>query len=216
MSFEKAKQYARGLNSNSSEEKSTFAVVEAMESVAETVDNARSVIKEVGENLDNNLRQLKESGNDMTYNLHFLMLEIRSLNTNLKRFDDGATKLGKTANILTIGLLVFAGISAFASIVQAGLIKVFTITPIFTGDSASTILRFLLLGTILFAYNKPIASELARLFLAPFRWLFGEKQWIIKAHQWLIICFRFGMYSGSIVSLFIIILEIGYIFKIFS
>lgn len=44
---------------------------------------------------------------------------VSRLNSNLERFDKQATGLAKTANRLTIGLLVFAGLSAFAAIVQA-------------------------------------------------------------------------------------------------
>ena len=78
----------------------------------------------------------------------------------------------------------------------------------------STILTFLLLGAICIIYNEPISKELARLYLYPFKWLFGERQGIIKTQEYFLVWMRFTLYAGALISLLIIISEAGYIFGI--
>ena len=87
--------------------------------------------------------------------------------------------------------------------------------PTFTGESIRTIIQFLIVGIVCFTYNKPIAKELARIYLLPIKWLFGEKLWLIKMHYVFTLWMRFTLYGGVLISLMIIISEIGYIFNFF-
>jgi len=79
----------------------------------------------------------------------------------------------------------------------------------------STILIFLLIGVICVVYNKPISRELTRLYLYPLKWFFGERPWMIKTQGYFIYWMRFIIYAGALISLLIIISELGYILDIF-
>lgn len=83
-----------------------------------------------------------------------------------------------------------------------------------TGESISTLLKWMAVGTICFAYNKPISNEIARLYWLPFKWIFGEKPWIITGHQYLSYFVRFTLYGGVFVSLIGIVLTVGNLFDL--
>ena len=79
----------------------------------------------------------------------------------------------------------------------------------------STILTFLLIGTVCVTYNKPLAKELARLYLIPVKWFVGEKPWMIKTQGYFLIWMRFTLYAVTLISVFIIISELGYLLGFF-
>lgn len=78
-----------------------------------------------------------------------------------------------------------------------------------------TLIQFLIIGIVCFVYNKPLARELARIYAAPFRWIFGEKPWVVKMTYYFSIWMRIGLYGGAVMSLVVIVLTIGNIYNLF-
>jgi len=70
-------------------------------------------------------------------------------------------------------------------------------------------------GIILLAYNRPIASELTRLYFIPMQWIFGEKPWMIKVRKYFVIWMRFTLYGGSLIAFIIALLELAFLYQLF-
>lgn len=87
--------------------------------------------------------------------------------------------------------------------------------PSYSGWGWSDVIQFIFIGFVCIVYNKSIARELARIYLMPIRWIFGERSWVYKSEQYFAIWARFTLYGmGGMCILFIIliILNIYYIF----
>lgn len=82
-------------------------------------------------------------------------------------------------------------------------------------EGLRTIMQALLIGTIILVYNKPIARELARIFSAPLRWIFGEKLWVTKTQEYFVIWMRITLYAGSLISFVAVISEFANIYQLF-
>jgi hypothetical protein len=82
------------------------------------------------------------------------------------------------------------------------------VTPNYSGDNISALIQFTLIGIILFAYNEPIAKELAKLYSAPFRWFFGERSWVVTLQRYLAVWMRITLYGAVLVAVVIIILTL--------
>lgn len=66
-----------------------------------------------------------------------------------------------------------------------------------------------LLGIICFFFNKPIAKILSDMYVYPIRAVFGEKKWILTAERYFFVWMRITLYSGVLISLIVIFLEIS-------
>ena len=69
----------------------------------------------------------------------------------------------------------------------------------YTPEGVRTIMQSLLMGTIFLVYNKPIAGELTRLFLAPLKWVAGEKLWVTKMQGYVSVWMRLTLYVVSLI-----------------
>lgn len=126
MSFEKADKALQHMSQFSSQHLETEAMVEALKAVAQTVNSAEKAMIQMAANpITLNLRELKIVGEKTSSEMNNLTTELRGfrssmdeLNNILKKFDDGASKLGQRANLLAMGLLFAAAVQAFATLVQ--------------------------------------------------------------------------------------------------
>lgn len=81
-------------------------------------------------------------------------------------------------------------------------------------EAIQEILKWLTIGSICLAYNKPISNEIARLYLLPIKWVTGEKQWMVIVRQYLAIWVRITLYGGVVISSLGIIFAIGTFFHL--
>lgn len=128
MSFDRADKSVEQIHPSYQQRHETEAVVESLKAVDITMHNLKDRVEIIGNSVNSNLRNLKESSDkvgrhveSLTDKLKQLSAAFNSLNDNLKDFDQQATSLGKKANFLTWGLLVFAGIQALATVAQVWL-----------------------------------------------------------------------------------------------
>jgi uncharacterized coiled-coil DUF342 family protein len=120
MSFEKADEAIHNITIYSSKNES-IANVEAIKALCKTIESAQeSMTVMVATPVIESLQTLNKAGKETSEGVSKLtneMSEFRQsmdkLNSNLKNFDEQATKLGRTANVL-------ASVLALAAIIQAG------------------------------------------------------------------------------------------------
>lgn len=73
---------------------------------------------------------------------------------------------------------------------------------------------FLGLGLICLIYNEQIANEVAKLYTIPIKLMFGEKEWFEKVRKIIIFGLRMALYGGVLVSVVVLLLTLGSIFRI--
>lgn len=76
------------------------------------------------------------------------------------------------------------------------------------------VLIFLAIGLVCLFYNKPIATELARIYIYPIKWIFGEKPWVRKAQNLLYFWMRYTLYFAVFISVLGIVFPFGTILKL--
>ena len=68
--------------------------------------------------------------------------------------------------------------------------------------------RALFIAIILYAYNKSISKEIAKLLSAPFRWIYKEQPASKKAERFFFITARYSLYLGVFIAFMFAIKEI--------
>lgn len=112
MSFEKAREQADKMNSSSTEKKNALVIIETLESLSQSIMEAKSTIQGAALDLNAHLTQLKNPADGVSQNLFFLKHEVSKLNTLLARLDSTTTDLGKKANRLAFWLVLLTGVLA--------------------------------------------------------------------------------------------------------
>jgi len=78
-----------------------------------------------------------------------------------------------------------------------------------SGDLIQNLIIFSIIGTICFVYNKPIATEFAKAFLTPLRWVFGEKSWLQSLAPIVVFGLRLALYGGVFIAVIVLLLTLG-------
>ena len=75
-------------------------------------------------------------------------------------------------------------------------------------------IMFFAIGTICFLYNKPIATELAKVYTVPLKWLFEGKEWLEPLNRTIIFGLRLALYGGVLIAVIALLLTLGSIFRL--
>ena len=78
----------------------------------------------------------------------------------------------------------------------------------YAGGKIGTVSMCLLIGFICVFYNRPIANEIARLYVTPVRWLVGDKWWLSNTQHYISLWARLTLYGCAVISSLIIALKI--------
>jgi hypothetical protein len=88
-------------------------------------------------------------------------------------------------------------------------------SPDYSSDNITTFLIALVLCIVFILFNKPIAGVLARRYLIPIRWLFGEKSWLPKVEHVFLLWGRFTFYAGALFALGLMVLTLISIYHLY-
>lgn len=78
-----------------------------------------------------------------------------------------------------------------------------------SADLIQNLIMFFVIGLICFVYNKPIATELSKVYSIPLKWLFGEKQWLQPLNRTIISGLRLALYGGVSIAVIVLLLTLG-------
>ena len=71
-------------------------------------------------------------------------------------------------------------------------------TPDYSLHNIISLLIALALGIIFTAFNKPIATEIARGHIKTLRWIFGGRSWLPRAEYFIEVYGRITFYIGAL------------------
>lgn len=86
--------------------------------------------------------------------------------------------------------------------------------PSYSGWGWGEVIQFVFIGFVCIFYNKSIARELARIYLTPIRWIFGERPWVNKSQQYFTIWARFTLYGIGIMSILFVVFTVAGIYHV--